>query len=55
MLFCNCILAGTVACLKCPNNNSFHNFTYNPPVKIIEKFDDKGNLIERITETVNGI
>ena len=54
---CCCSLAGTVACWTCPNwtiycfPKSPDNYTFTTPVKrVIEKFDEKGNLIERITE-----
>lgn len=54
MNICCCTLAGTKACLTCPNNNFMQDYN-NPiqtsiPTTIIEKFDEKGNLIERITK-----
>lgn len=56
-MMCHCTLAGSLACLMCQNNKSLlYNYSYNnEPIKITEKFDDKGNLIERITENTNGI
>jgi len=43
-------------CTYCHKYPVFYNpiqYYYTPPkTKIIEKFDDKGNLIERITETI---
>jgi hypothetical protein len=50
-MLCCCSLAGTVACLNCPNRFQGYYPSWNVPTKkVIEKFDDKGNLIERITE-----
>ena len=63
MVACCCSLSGTAACLTCPNGSQYqgyHSFKIVRPVddncevkkvkRIIEKFDEKGNLIERITE-----
>ena len=52
MTVCCCSLAGTRACRTCQMNPGYEDHgTYRiGPTKIIEKFDDKGNLIERITE-----
>jgi len=65
MSVCWCTLGGTRACEACPNSPSrFEGIFISHPIqpdyqwtwktdrpKIIrEKFDDKGNLIERITE-----
>jgi len=58
MKSCYCMLAGTPACINCHNNEwSDTNYNWAIPIhklhkqkRIIEKFDDKGNLIERITE-----
>lgn len=54
MLICNCALAGTRACLTCPQ---YQNMLYEqswqwprPIKKITEKYDEKGKLIERIIE-----
>lgn len=66
-MFCNCSLAGTAACMRCPNNgylaNNFVTYKVGDYVmtsksipitkkEVIEKFDEKGNLIERITKEV---
>lgn len=60
MKSCNCTYVGFTACYGCPNNKNnqepLNDLVYRPLVytqkvkRIIEKFDDKGNLIERITE-----
>jgi ABC-type uncharacterized transport system auxiliary subunit len=57
---CGCTLAGTNACLRCPNSNINYYpsttwyYPFHSPVitgkKITEKFDKDGKLIERITE-----
>ena len=60
-MICCCQMAGTKACDTCPNAPSriipleiFHDFNsyISKSKKIIEKFDEKGNLIERITEAL---
>jgi hypothetical protein len=48
-------MAGTRACWTCSNREypEIWSFPKIEPIKqrqVIEKFDDKGNLIERITE-----
>ena len=57
MPVCGCTLAGTKACLTCPNNTIMqwsvpeYSLRYEPKrQRIIEKFDKDGKLIERITE-----
>lgn len=57
MKACWCSLAGTRACLTCPNSdigwNSPKEHLDCIPYKIklvIEKFDKDGKLVERITE-----
>lgn len=59
MRVCHCTLPTFYpgACNNCPNNPIDEWAAYKPqpgwnipPKKITEKFDDKGNLIERITE-----
>ena len=49
---CCCTLAGSVACLSCPNAPDYGFTVYrnnqNQPSKIIEKYDN-GVLIERTT------
>lgn len=58
MKVCWCTLAGTMACKNCPNNSYYtglslkevEEFYNKKPKRIIEKFDQDGKLIERITE-----
>jgi len=58
MKACFCTLAGTRACDTCPNSPSlrpiftpfYPAFRTEKTKRIVEKFDEKGNLIERITE-----
>lgn len=56
MLTCMCTLAGTKACLACPayQNQMWHDSQTIPNVKpvrkVTEKYDEAGNLIERIIE-----
>ena len=54
-MVCWCTLAGTMACKTCPKylqsfGQQYKYTQWNSPKRIIEKYDDKGNLIERITE-----
>ena len=60
MNFCLCTLAGTRACLTCPQyieyfGQSVSGIPFQYPLKkteVIEKFDENGKLIERITREV---
>ena len=57
---CCCSLAGTRACLSCPNGWEWNGALYwfippwvvgePKPKRVIEKFDKDGKLIERVTE-----
>ena len=63
-MICNCSLAGTRACLSCSQYLNVFGQPGNVPIRFengkieklfkikrtIEKFDDKGNLIERVIE-----
>jgi hypothetical protein len=55
MLICCCSLAGTKACLTCPQylNQAWTAPPFSNTVKgrrVTKKYDDKGNLIEEIIE-----
>lgn len=55
MLVCCCSLAGTKACLKCPQylNHGFPAPSFDDTHRgrrVTKKYDDKGNLIEEIIE-----
>lgn len=55
---CNCTLAGTRACLNCPNYQQYFGLPQFEPMKtffpkkkkVTEKYDKDGSLIERIIE-----
>mgnify|MGYP001411248134 CR=1 FL=1 len=56
-MVCCCSLAGTKACLSCPtylNDIAFGVNKVNESYKyrVVEKFDENGKLIERITENI---
>lgn len=51
-MVCMCTLAGTRACLNCPNNTSFNYFSEPIHRTVVrEIYDENGHLKERVTET----
>ena len=58
MLICNCMLAGSSACLNCSQYMQVFGTHYTPyfipeylkSKKTTEFYDEKGNLIKKVTE-----